>query len=46
MGCANDTEIPVIKIPVIAISKSGGEELNRSMTDGVKGKALLGVWLN
>lgn len=37
MGCGNDTNLK-ITIPVITISKSGGEELKKSMEGGAKGE--------
>ncbi|PIN17943.1 Mannosyl-oligosaccharide 1,2-alpha-mannosidase [Handroanthus impetiginosus] len=40
MGCSNDTALN-ISIPVITISESGGEELNKSMADGMKVELLL-----
>lgn len=42
MGCGNNTNLN-IRIPVITISKSGGEDLKKSMTGGMKGKSLLDV---
>ncbi|KAL6503605.1 Signal peptide peptidase-like 3 [Orobanche gracilis] len=38
MGCGNDTSLN-ITIPVITISKSGGEELKKSIDGGAKGKS-------
>jgi len=39
MGCpGNDTTLN-ITIPVVMVSKSGGEELNKSMTGGEKGRS-------
>ncbi|KAK4421563.1 Signal peptide peptidase-like 3 [Sesamum alatum] len=40
MGCGNDTNLN-ITIPVITISKSGGDELKKSMDDGAKVELLL-----
>ncbi|KAI3459719.1 hypothetical protein Pfo_016382 [Paulownia fortunei] len=40
MGCGNDTTLD-ITIPVITISKSGGEELKKSMDGGAKVELLL-----
>ncbi|KAH6795489.1 hypothetical protein C2S51_036475 [Perilla frutescens var. frutescens] len=40
MGCGNDTQLN-ITIPVITISKSGGDELQKSMASGVKVELLL-----
>ncbi|KAG6434702.1 hypothetical protein SASPL_106343 [Salvia splendens] len=42
MGCANITTLS-IKIHVITISKSAGLDLKKSITDGMKGQALLDV---
>lgn len=40
MGCGNDTNLN-IRIPIITISKSGGEELKKSMANGAKGNSPL-----
>ena len=40
MSCGNDTTLN-ITIPVITISKSGGEELKKSMANGGKGNTFL-----
>ncbi|XP_057794251.1 signal peptide peptidase-like 5 isoform X2 [Salvia miltiorrhiza] len=40
MGCANSTKLN-IKIPVIAISKSAGQDLKKSITDGMKVELLV-----
>ncbi|KAL0366701.1 UNVERIFIED_CONTAM: Signal peptide peptidase-like 3 [Sesamum radiatum] len=40
MGCGNDTNLN-ITIPVITISKSGGEEIKKSMDGGAKVELLL-----
>lgn len=37
MRCANNTKLN-IKIPVITISKTGGQELNKSIIDGMRGQ--------
>ncbi|KAK4387965.1 Signal peptide peptidase-like 3 [Sesamum angolense] len=46
MGCGNDTNLN-ITIPVITISKSGGEELKKSMDGGAKDGFLItrGLWV-
>ncbi|KAK4489124.1 hypothetical protein RD792_004918 [Penstemon davidsonii] len=41
MGCANNDTALNITIPVVMISKLGGEELNKSMARGVKVELLL-----
>lgn len=43
MHCGDVSDVN-IKIPVIMISKTAGEELNRSIIDGKKGNSLLGFW--
>lgn len=40
MGCGNNTNLN-IRIPVITISKSGGEDLKKSMTGGMKVELLI-----
>lgn len=40
MVCSNSDTALNISIPVIMISKSGGEALNKSMGDGQKGEHL------
>ena len=40
MACGNDTTLN-ISIPVITISKSGGDELKKSMANGRKGDTPL-----
>lgn len=40
MGCGNDTTFNVM-IPVITISKSGGDELKKSMASGAEGNSPL-----
>ncbi|KAL8490296.1 hypothetical protein ACS0TY_025992 [Phlomoides rotata] len=40
MNCGDDTDVN-INIPVIMISKTGGEELKRSITDGKKVELLI-----
>lgn len=37
MSCANNTELN-IQIPVITISKTEGHELNKSITNGMRGQ--------
>ncbi|EPS62285.1 hypothetical protein M569_12504, partial [Genlisea aurea] len=44
MGCGNDTNVD-IGIPVVTISNSGGDEINKSMAEGKKGKLSFSFWM-